>query len=118
MRGKIVNGIICHAIKVILWGLFKKIGDDCYCHRKQASRCFSSAKYNVVRLEEAKRFLVDCMKALKTPLDQASQLADVLVEADYRGHYSHGLNRIGKTVSRGLLFLSLFQLVLLLQKYT
>lgn len=27
--------------------------------------------------------------------DHAKMLAECLVEADYRGHYSHGLNRLG-----------------------
>lgn len=27
-------------------------------------------------------------------LDHASQLAELLIEADLRGHYSHGLNRL------------------------
>lgn len=40
--------------------------------------------------------MVDCMTAVGTPEAHASALADVLVAADCRGHYSHGLNRLGK----------------------
>ncbi|KAG7153334.1 L-sulfolactate dehydrogenase-like, partial [Homarus americanus] len=38
--------------------------------------------------------MVDCMLAVGTPKPQATALADVLVAADTRGHYSHGLNRL------------------------
>ncbi|KIH47485.1 hypothetical protein ANCDUO_22455 [Ancylostoma duodenale] len=40
------------------------------------------------------RFMVDCMKAVGVVESHAGQLADVLIEADVRGHYSHGLNRL------------------------
>lgn len=33
-----------------------------------------------------------------TKKEHAAELADVLVAADYRGHYSHGLNRLGNIV--------------------
>lgn len=35
------------------------------------------------------------MTAVGTCKEHARQLADVIVEADRRGHYSHGLNRLG-----------------------
>ncbi|KAJ8931438.1 hypothetical protein NQ314_015650, partial [Rhamnusium bicolor] len=38
--------------------------------------------------------MVDCFKAAGTPDDHAQIVADNLVEADYRGHYSHGMNRL------------------------
>lgn len=38
--------------------------------------------------------------------DHAEQLADVLVAADLRGHYSHGLNRLGKSTKPFLRFLN------------
>ncbi|XP_054278135.1 uncharacterized oxidoreductase YjmC-like [Macrosteles quadrilineatus] len=47
-----------------------------------------------VALAEVRRFCVDCMTAVGTPQANATALADVLVEADNRGHYSHGLNRL------------------------
>ncbi|TMS35064.1 hypothetical protein L596_002539 [Steinernema carpocapsae] len=49
---------------------------------------------NVVPIEEVKRFIVDCMSKVGTDRSHAQQLADVLVCGDYRGHYSHGLNRL------------------------
>lgn len=45
-------------------------------------------------MDEARRFMVDCFCASKTPEKHARQMADLLVEADYRGHFSHGMNRL------------------------
>ncbi|VDO53250.1 unnamed protein product [Onchocerca flexuosa] len=44
------------------------------------------------------RYMVDCMVKAGTSKSHAQQLADVLIEADMRGHYSHGLNRLGMYV--------------------
>lgn len=52
-----------------------------------------------ISLAEVRRFCVDCMTAVGTPQANATALADVLVEADNRGHYSHGINRLGKLSS-------------------
>lgn len=50
----------------------------------------------VVPVHEVKRFMVQAMVAVGTAWEHAQQMADVLVAADYRGHYSHGLNRLGE----------------------
>ncbi|KAG0713906.1 malate dehydrogenase [Chionoecetes opilio] len=50
-----------------------------------------STKYKV---KEVHRYMVDCMTAVGTPKGHAAALADVLVAADCRGHFSHGLNRL------------------------
>ena len=44
---------------------------------------------------EVKRFIVDCMTKVGTKRTHAASLAENLTAADYRGHYSHGLNRLG-----------------------
>ncbi|KAK4301637.1 hypothetical protein Pmani_026224 [Petrolisthes manimaculis] len=44
--------------------------------------------------EEVHRYMLDCMTAVGTPKPQALALADVLLAADTRGHFSHGLNRL------------------------
>lgn len=44
--------------------------------------------------EEVHRYMVDCMTAVGTPKFHATALADVLIAADKRGHFSHGLNRL------------------------
>lgn len=37
---------------------------------------------------------MDCFVASKTPEKHAKLMADLLVSADYRGHFSHGMNRL------------------------
>lgn len=58
-------------------------------------RFVSTKPSNVIPVAEVKRFTVDCLKTASVPLNHAEMLADVLVAADYRGHYSHGMNRLG-----------------------
>ncbi|XGW12384.1 hypothetical protein V3C99_013243, partial [Haemonchus contortus] len=48
----------------------------------------------IVKKDEMRRFIVDIMQKQGVAVSHAEQLADVLVEADVRGHYSHGLNRL------------------------
>ncbi|XP_071108497.1 uncharacterized oxidoreductase YjmC-like [Haliotis cracherodii] len=49
---------------------------------------------SLIPREEFHEFVVRCMTAVGTRQDDARALADLLVAADYRGHYSHGLNRL------------------------
>ena len=56
----------------------------------------SSELPNIVAVEEVHAFIVRCMEAVGTPLDHAAALAKGLIAADSRGHYSHGLNRLGR----------------------
>ena len=49
-----------------------------------------------VALPEFHAFVVRCMTAVGISETHGGALADLLVSADYRGHYSHGLNRLGK----------------------
>jgi LDH2 family malate/lactate/ureidoglycolate dehydrogenase len=51
---------------------------------------------SIVPLHEFHAFVVRCMKAVGISEEHGSSLADLLVSADYRGHYSHGLNRLGE----------------------
>ena len=51
-------------------------------------------KPKLVKVEESRRFMIDCFKAVNVPQDHAEQQADLLVAADYRGHFSHGMNRL------------------------
>uniref|UniRef100_A0AAV2L3Q6 Malate dehydrogenase n=1 Tax=Knipowitschia caucasica TaxID=637954 RepID=A0AAV2L3Q6_KNICA len=43
---------------------------------------------------EVQSFVQRCMEAVGTKPHHAQSLAEVLVEGDHRGHYSHGLNRM------------------------
>ncbi|GFO19291.1 malate dehydrogenase [Plakobranchus ocellatus] len=49
---------------------------------------------SVVAVEEMRQFVVRAMLAVGTKKEHACDLADLLVAADYRGHFSHGLNRL------------------------
>lgn len=42
--------------------------------------------------------MVKCLTTAGAAQDHARQMADVLIEGDVRGHYSHGLNRLGGKV--------------------
>ena len=50
----------------------------------------------IVPPEEFHAFVVRAMGAVGITEGDACALADLLVSADYRGHYTHGLNRLGK----------------------
>lgn len=56
--------------------------------------CDSDYKY--VATAEVESFVERCMRAVGTDPRHSNALAQVLREADYRGHVSHGLNRLGK----------------------
>ena len=49
----------------------------------------------VVAREELHAFCVRSMVKVGAAPTHACALADLLVAADYRGHFSHGLNRLG-----------------------
>lgn len=51
-------------------------------------------KRDIIPISEVKRFIVDCFVASNTPKEHAELMADLLVDADYRGHFSHGMNRL------------------------
>ncbi|KAH8302189.1 hypothetical protein KR044_003776, partial [Drosophila immigrans] len=48
----------------------------------------------LVSVKESRRFMIDCFKAVKVPEDHAVAQAELLVGADIRGHFSHGMNRL------------------------
>ncbi len=50
----------------------------------------------IVPNDEIENFMVRCMQTAGAQPDHAKALASCLTAADYRGHYSHGLNRLGK----------------------
>ena len=49
-----------------------------------------------VAVKEMHAFVVRCMEKAGAKTQHSNALADLLVAADYRGHYSHGLNRLGE----------------------
>jgi len=54
----------------------------------------NSGEEFVVSVDEMKEFVIRAMGSVGTDKDHASQLAEALILADQRGHYSHGLNRL------------------------
>jgi LDH2 family malate/lactate/ureidoglycolate dehydrogenase len=58
----------------------------------------SSDAQFIVSNEEIESFMVRCMITAGAKPDHAKALASCLTAADYRGHYSHGLNRLGNFV--------------------
>lgn len=63
----------------------------CYCTVSDMS---PTAAF-LVPVDKAKEFVQRSMIAVGTKVDHAKALAEVLILADQRGHYSHGLNRLG-----------------------
>ncbi|XP_014680662.1 PREDICTED: uncharacterized oxidoreductase YjmC-like [Priapulus caudatus] len=64
-----------------------------YCHSRRMSSA-EAPQGVVVELDEVKQYMVRCMTKVGTKQAHAEALADVLLAADHRGHYSHGLNRL------------------------
>ena len=54
------------------------------------------ASFKLVNVEEVSKFVQRCMCRVGTNMEHARQLAELLVAADCRGHFSHGLNRLGE----------------------
>ena len=53
-------------------------------------------KWPRVAPEEMHQFVVRCCTARGMKESYAQDMGDLIVAADYRGHYSHGLNRLGE----------------------
>lgn len=49
---------------------------------------------DLIPMPEVQRFISDCFVARQAPKKHADLMADLLVAADYRGHFSHGMNRL------------------------
>ncbi|SPP85348.1 blast:Malate dehydrogenase [Drosophila guanche] len=59
-----------------------------------STRNMASSAPKLVAVAESRRFMIDCFKAVKVPQAHAEAQADLLVAADHRGHFSHGMNRL------------------------
>lgn len=53
------------------------------------------SEYGLIEKDEMANFMERCMLAVDTSPSHSKSLAACLIAADYRGHYSHGLNRLG-----------------------
>lgn len=59
-----------------------------------ATQSSSTTCTNLVEPQEARDFIKRCIERCGSASEHAACLADVLVAADLRGHYSHGMNRL------------------------
>lgn len=76
-------------------GLIKaSISTDTHLNGLKFATMSTSAKPKLVAVEESRRFMIDCFKASNVPENHARAMADLLVAADHRGHFSHGMNRL------------------------
>ncbi|CAG9767933.1 unnamed protein product [Ceutorhynchus assimilis] len=60
----------------------------------QKHRHYSSGPTVITPKDEAHKFMRNCLLAVGATPENAEIVADNLIEADYRGHYSHGMNRL------------------------
>nr|CAD7572851.1 unnamed protein product [Timema californicum] len=72
----------------VLRGTPRTLSDNGSCDK------FSKGSPKYFPMPEIRRFLAEAMMKVGACEEHSLQLADVLAEADYAGHYSHGLNRI------------------------
>lgn len=52
--------------------------------------------FSAISVENAKFFVIEALKSVGSSDDTARLCADVLIEADRRGHFSHGMNILRK----------------------
>lgn len=52
-----------------------------------------------IKSDCVKEFICRILSAVGASESHANALSEVLVAADLRGHFSHGLNRLGKCVN-------------------
>ncbi|KHJ77870.1 hypothetical protein OESDEN_22510, partial [Oesophagostomum dentatum] len=57
-------------------------------------KTFDESEEIVVSKKELRLFVLNCLEKVACSVAHAQQLADILICSDYRGHYSHGLNRL------------------------
>ena len=59
----------------------------------------AATRVSVVPRSEVRSFINRCMVSVGANPDHADIMAELLMTADYRGHYSHGINRLGKLIT-------------------
>lgn len=65
-------------------------------HGRKLSHYTPTGYSQLISTAEVKKFCIQCLEKVGAQSKHAKALSDVLVAGDYRGHYSHGLNRLGK----------------------
>ena len=54
----------------------------------------STCESCLIEKDEMQNFMERCMLAVGAKSEHAKSLASCLIAGDYRGHFSHGLNRL------------------------
>ena len=62
----------------------------------------SVAEHKCVPVAEVESFVERCMRAVGTHQHHCKALAEVLCAADVRGHFTHGLHRLGKLILQSM----------------
>ncbi|VDO97052.1 unnamed protein product [Schistosoma curassoni] len=63
-------------------------------HGRKLSHYTPAGYSQLISTAEVKKFCIQCLEKVGAQSKHAKALSDVLVAGDYRGHYSHGLNRL------------------------
>ena len=72
-------------------------------NRNICNQSHESGTGKLVYIADITRFIVDAFRKAGTQDNHALRMARTLVTADLKGHFSHGLNRLGKLVyTRGV----------------
>lgn len=62
----------------------------------------SVSEHKCVPVAEVESFVERCMRAVGTDQHHCKALAHVLSAADVRGHFTHGLHRLGKLILQSI----------------
>lgn len=69
-------------------------------HSLQRTPFHSASSMPEIRIEDVRRFMEDSLMAVGAPETEAKAQAALLLHADVTGHFSHGLNRLGKFLNK------------------
>lgn len=67
----------------------------------------------IIPKDEVHSFVIRCMGAVGLKVKHSNVLADLITSADYRGHASHGLNKLGKITLLLFHFVHFWQIYLM-----
>jgi hypothetical protein len=85
--------VLLRAVRLPRLGSFKPQWNRTHNFCNQSHEC-GEGKF--VHLADITRFIVDAFRMVGTQNNHALQMARMLVTADLKGHFSHGLDRLGE----------------------
>ncbi|KAI6183252.1 Malate/L-lactate dehydrogenase [Aphelenchoides bicaudatus] len=80
-----------------IWRSFRRLGQRFRCLKTRTFSSSTTKLHNeqfLVSVDEMRSFVISCMESVGANKENGSKVADLLIVADQRGHYSHGLNRL------------------------